>query len=329
MNDMNSRLLSVAEVSELIRQGQPLALAGDEALLASLPTGNWIAGTTPYFMTEQAGVCDRTKVFVQVLDGEQVTIESYDMDSLPGFLEDAPEQGYSIIILPAGSDVHRSYAENAPGFPEMYLKPVVGWVAGMHLDDLAGGVAVVVDGRTGESYRNRAVVLHASLPPGTSAMVHAVNLFEPDEGDDIEFSDTGFSAGHCLVNGEQKGLPAYFEDRGLDTRQPLLADYCGALINVSIQSLESPSGEVQFYAPVFKGVQYRVARPVADYPEAFARAMPEKPGRIIFGCNCILNYLHSGLEGRATPGLTGPVTFGEVAYQLLNQTAVYMTLVDD
>ncbi|KAA1175689.1 hypothetical protein FWJ25_00700 [Marinobacter salinexigens] len=329
MSDLNSRLLTVAEVSELIQQGLPLALAGDEALLASLPTGNWIAGSTPYFMTEHAGVCDRNKVFVQILDAEQVTIESYDMDALPGFLEDAPEQGYSIIILPAGSDVHRSYAENAPGFPEMYLKPVVGWVAGMHLDDLASGTAVVVDGRTGESFGNRAVVLHASLPPGVSAMVHAINLFEPDEGDDIEFSDTSFSARHCIVNGEQKGLPEYFEDRGLDTRQPLLADYCGALINVSIQSLESSSGAVQFYAPVFKGVQYRVARPVADYPEAFAQAMPAKPGRIIFGCNCILNYLHSGLEGRATPGLTGPVTFGEVAYQLLNQTAVYMTLVDD
>ncbi|TNE95614.1 MAG: hypothetical protein EP328_09525 [Gammaproteobacteria bacterium] len=329
MSDTNSSLLSVAEVSALIGKGVPLALAGDESVLAALPQGNWIAGTTPYFMTAEAGVCDRNRVFAQVLDAEQVSIETYDMESLPSFLEDAPEHGYSIIILPAGSEVHRSYAENAPGFPEMYLKPVVGWVAGMHLDDLGATTPRVVNGLTGESYENQAVVLHGSLPPGTSAIVHAINLFEPDEGDDIEFAETGFSARQGLVNGEQKALPEYFEDRGVDTRQPLLADYCGALVNVSIQSVDSGSGEVQFYAPVFRGIQYRVAKPVSDYPLAFAQAMPSNPGRIVFGCNCILNYLHSGLEGKKTPGLTGPVTFGEVAYQLLNQTAVFMTLVDD
>jgi hypothetical protein len=32
------------------------------------------------------------------------------------------------------------------------------------------------------------------------------------------------------------------------------------------------------------------------------------------------------LQGRQTARLTGPITFGEVAYQLLNQTAVYLTL---
>jgi len=39
-----------------------------------------------------------------------------------------------------------------------------------------------------------------------------------------------------------------------------------------------------------------------------------------------LNYLYSGLEGKKTGNVTGPITFGEVAYQLLNQTMVYMTI---
>ena len=43
----------------------------------------------------------------------------------------------------------------------------------------------------------------------------------------------------------------------------------------------------------------------------------------VFSCNCILNYLYGELEGKKTPPYTGPVTFGEVAYQLLNQTLVY------
>jgi light-regulated signal transduction histidine kinase (bacteriophytochrome) len=41
-----------------------------------------------------------------------------------------------------------------------------------------------------------------------------------------------------------------------------------------------------------------------------------------------LNYVHAGLEGRRTPGFLGPATFGEIAYQLLNQTLVYLRIAD-
>ena len=34
------------------------------------------------------------------------------------------------------------------------------------------------------------------------------------------------------------------------------------------------------------------------------------------------------LEGKKTDPFTGPVTYGEIAYQLLNQTLVYLELVD-
>lgn len=45
-----------------------------------------------------------------------------------------------------------------------------------------------------------------------------------------------------------------------------------------------------------------------------------------FACNCILNYLYSELEGKKVPTMLGPMTFGEIAYQLLNQTLVYLTI---
>ncbi|MGV8838548.1 DUF6976 family protein [Cellvibrio sp.] len=32
------------------------------------------------------------------------------------------------------------------------------------------------------------------------------------------------------------------------------------------------------------------------------------------------------MEGKKTRDLTGPITFGEVAYQLLNQTLVYLSI---
>ena len=46
----------------------------------------------------------------------------------------------------------------------------------------------------------------------------------------------------------------------------------------------------------------------------------------MFACNCVLNYLHGQLEGRRTGTVLGPMTFGEIAYQLLNQTMVYITV---
>jgi hypothetical protein len=34
------------------------------------------------------------------------------------------------------------------------------------------------------------------------------------------------------------------------------------------------------------------------------------------------------LEGKKVGAITGPTTFGEVAYQLLNQTMVYLKITD-
>ena len=54
----------------------------------------------------------------------------------------------------------------------------------------------------------------------------------------------------------------------------------------------------------------------------------DKRSDIVLSCNCILNHLCSELEGKKTGEITGPVTFGEVAYQLFNQTMVYLTVSD-
>jgi hypothetical protein len=116
-------------------------------------------------------------------------------------------------------------------------------------------------------------------------------------------------------------------ETGLDTRLPLVADYHGASVNVSFQAVDADRREVRFFAPVFAGVPYRHARPVPDYVDAFASALPSGiPERIALSCNCVLNYVHSSLEGRSTGDVVGPITFGEIAYQLLNQTMVYLAV---
>ena len=63
---------------------------------------------------------------------------------------------------------------------------------------------------------------------------------------------------------------------------------------------------------------------MADYLGALESAAGEKQQPAAFSCNCILNYLYAGLEGKRTGSITGPITFGEIAHQLLNQTIVQL-----
>jgi hypothetical protein len=75
-------------------------------------------------------------------------------------------------------------------------------------------------------------------------------------------------------------------------------------------------------------VDYHVAKPVDDYAAAFRAALAGRElDRAVMSCNCILNFLFGELEGKAIGGVQGPVTFGEIAYQLLNQTLVVLRVV--
>ena len=95
-----------------------------------------------------------------------------------------------------------------------------------------------------------------------------------------------------------------------------------------IQQIDHERGKVSFYAPVFAGIEYRHARPVGDYVAEFMRRLPPRADNIAFACNCILNFVYSNLEGRHTGSVLSPMTFGKIAYQLLNQTMVYLQVVD-
>lgn len=93
------------------------------------------------------------------------------------------------------------------------------------------------------------------------------------------------------------------------------------MINVSFRNADGEAGEVQFCAPPVPGVGYRLAEPQGDYVSTFAKRAGHA-GEKKMSCNCILDFLYGGLEGHSTGGFTGPVTFGEIAYVLLNQTLV-------
>jgi len=324
----SAKLVSISQASDLINSGKYLNIAGDEAALTQLPKGNWIGGTIPYFMADEGGTVSRDRVFVNEIEvfGDAPTIRFYDVESLPQLCRNAPENGYTILVVPAFGPCHSAFAENAPNYEEMYMKPLIGWVAGVHLDDLGKTTPKVVLGTTGELSDQHVVAMDVPLPPAKFAHIDIVNLFQPSEGEAITFDATGFAAGNCLINGKSANLADYLTTNKIDTRLPLVADYCGAMINVSIKSVDTAAKRVDFYAPVFPGVTYRIAAPVSDYVNGFQAALPKLDTSIVFSCNCILNFLYSDLEGKRTANITGPITFGEIAYQLLNQTLVYLTI---
>ena len=322
-------MLGIEELKAKMAQGGYYFVAAAEELLKQLPKGNWIGGTIPLFMTEQGGIQARDKAYALKLPTyiTRAEIRVYDEKSLANIYKDAPGNGFSLIIIPASSKTHLSFALNAPGYEEFASSPLAGWISGVPLPNIDRAVPKVFDGRTSQALDNAAVVMHLTLPKGKTAVVGIINIFEPSDGDILTFPGDGFKTSDVLVNGQKRNFAQYIAEKELDTKLPLVADYGGAMINVSFNEVAAPGGEVSFFAPVFRNTKYRHAKPVGEYLRAF---MDQKPGgiddRILFSCNCMLNYIHSGLEGKRTIGFTGPVTFGEIAYQLLNQTAVYVEI---
>ena len=333
MTSFHGKLMSVSDFQSLLATfpEELYAVAGDERLLARLPKGNWVGGTIPYLMTdEKGGLTTRDLLLVQELPGDERAagmVSVYDEKTIAHITADTPANGYTLLMIPAFSDVHLAYGKKAPQFKDLFLHPIVGWITGIHLDDLGKEKAKVFNGKTGETYTDRAIACHVPLPAGKTAVVDMVNIFERSDGPDIRFEADGFSVTDCSVDGQKTNFSRWLAQNKVDTHRPLIADYNGALVNVSIRSVDSAAGTVALYAPVFKGMTYRLAKPVLDYVQAFKSATSTMSHDVPFACNCVLNYLYGELEG-AHAGLPGPCTFGEIAYQLLNQTMVYCDVVD-
>ncbi|MBD3339017.1 MAG: hypothetical protein GF353_07905 [Candidatus Lokiarchaeota archaeon] len=326
---MNKVMFSVEEITKKINQGDSLLLAGDEHLLKQLPKGNWIGGTIPYFMSHVGGLSTQEKIYGTKLPEYVIdtSIRVYDEDSIKNVYIDEGEMDFSFIIMPAGCSLHFSFALNAHTFEGFATHPLIGWISGVHLDDLGKIKPLIFDGSSSSFYENKAVVIHVKIPESHYAEVNIINIFEQGDGDSIIFSEDGFSAKEALINGRNLNFAKYIKENKIDTRLPLVADYSGAMINTSFQNVDEKNNKVDFYAPIFKGFEYKLAQPIEDYISKFINQIPkDNVENIIFACNCILNYLYSELEGKKTGEITGPITFGEIAYTLVNQTLAYLTI---
>jgi len=320
-------LMSLQETIKCIENGRCLAIAGDEGLLSKLPKGKWIGGTIPYFMAEDGGKVSKEHIYVHDLTdvAPSAVIKSYELEDLPKINEDSPEFGFSIVIIPSASPAHIAYAQDAPNYHGFFMKPILGWISGVHLDDLGKVSPKVFNGATGGVSDKKAIVMHCSIDENKTAIVNILNLFKQGDGDSITFEEEGFSIKNCLINGKQRNFAEYLKENKIDTRHPLVADYCGAMVNVSFQGINEADGAVNLYAPVFRDVEYKIAGSVDNYVEAFKKVLP-KDVSPVFTCNCILNFLYSELEGQVVEKMYGPITFGEIAYQLVNQTLVYLEI---
>lgn len=133
---MKTQIRTVKQVAELIKTGKTLLIAGDEKLLKQLPKGSWIAGTIPYLMDYSGGIFTESELFITELPGYVLSTKQvvYDDDSISSVYSDAYTNGFSVIIMPSGSDIHSSFSLNSGKYHGFANKPLVGWVSGINLD---------------------------------------------------------------------------------------------------------------------------------------------------------------------------------------------------
>lgn len=323
-----NNLLPLKDTIRLIENGYRLILSGDESILKELPRGNWIGGTSPYFMTKNGYFMTRDLISVVVLPPAitMVTTQFYDADALRGIAADGSEHGFTVLILPRSSSLLQEFSKNVASYPGIFNRPLIGWVSGVAMHERTTTQAKVVDGVTGEWSADRGIALHATLKPQVVAEVGIVNPFRQGDGDSITVDLAGFVFRQVRINGRLTDLAAYLRETQTDVRLPLVANYTGALVNVSIRSVDHDSGEVTFFGPLFPHVEYKLAAPAQDYKQVLDSKLKQIQPPPLLMVSCVLNSVYAEATSVCDGHILGPISFGEIAYGLLNQTAVYMVL---
>ena len=308
----------------LINSGKLLHIAGAQALLRKLPKGNWIGGSSEYWAKNSNQPVSGEQLLVFELDFDTFCIKTYTENTIETFTDDTYSNGFSIVIIPAETKVLHAYAKNSPNYKDIFIKNVVGWIAGTKTED----PPVVVNGQTGEVLTNEAVILSVSLPEEKMATVKVVNIFTADENSPIiEFTEESFFTKTFLVNKKEEVIVDYAKEHNINLQLPFVAEYSGSEVNTSIVNIADDK-VITFGAPLFKGITYRFAKPMGEYSKVFVERISNIEDKdCLFSCNCISNMLHGDLQKYDLGGFYGPYVYGEIAYQLVNQTLVYLQIV--
>lgn len=325
-----NELLTPEEANAVIARGCVLHIAGDERALRRLRPGNWIGGTTPYILTNEGGVVERDKVFVTELPvrPDAISTSFVDIGHIPAISVEAPRFGFTLVVMPAMSEIHNIYGLTSANIPGIRDIAVMGWVSGLHADDLGKTKAKVFNGLTGEVADDRIVVMRARLPSSKQAKVDIVNLVEPEEDTALVFDTPSFTVRDCEINGERQNFYDFAVRKGVGVHQPLVTDLNGEPICVSLRSLDAQTRTVQLFAPVMRGHVYRFGDAVSGFRDRLIRTIEERALRPVLACQCFHNYAFGGLQAPSPYPLPGPVVFGELAHVLMNQTLVCLSIKD-
>jgi len=321
---MTQGLFTPEEVSAMIRAGHNLLLAGDAKLLSQLPAGNWIGGSTPYFILyPENRTTSFDEIFVTQLPDFITTVEvrEYDETNIQNIFLDGPQNGFTIVIMPFASPVAVEYSINATNYENFAVHPVCGWLTGLPLDIIMTEKSYSASGIGPNLFSDKAVAMHISLPETKYAEIKIFNPYKQGNGDSIMFEESSLLVKDAIINGEKRNFAEYLRAIGYDMLMPLVANYSGAMINDVVCAMDGDV--VPMSAPVFKHVDYRFA--VVDEAIAEPSLMNDK---IVFSITCIGNFLQPDICAQYLRKMNGPVVFGEIAYQQIGQTTVYV-IVDD
>ena len=321
---MTQGLFTPAEVSAMILAGDNLLLAGDAKLLSQLPAGNWIGGSTPFFILHPENrTTSFDRIFVSQLPDfvTNVDVREYDETNIQNIFKDGPQNGFTVLIMPYASPVALEYSVNATNYEDFAVYPVCGWLSGQPLEIIMTEKSVTASGIGPCVSSEKGVAMHITLPESKYAEVHIFNPYKQGTGDSIMFEESSLVVKDAMINGEKRNFAEYLRGIGYDMQMPLIASYSGAMINDVICDISGPV--VPMSAPVFKDVDYRLG--VVDDAIVEPTLMSDK---IIFSVTCIGNFLQPHICEQYLRKMNGPVVFGEIAYQQIGQTTVYVT-VDD
>lgn len=327
---MEGRLYTLEEAVELIKQEKILIIAADDSLLKQLPDGKWIGGSNPYMLGEDGGKYSVDQLFIKDFTEAAVNmnIKTYDETDIKNITTDAYGNGLIIAILPSFSPVHYEFAVHAPSFENQFVNPLLGWISGDTPEKTLPGVPTTYVGN--KRYTDRGVVMNLELPDDKVGRIEIISVLNPDpKSDELVFDQDGFKNTKVKVNGEERDLYEYFEIVNHVYSLPLMADYSGAKINIGFIKDEA-NKRALFCAPVYKDTVYKVVTNATnEYEKEFFEAFDkDKNANIEYSISCIYNYFNFELEGKPLRKTCATFTWGEIAYQLLNITHVYLVIED-
>ena len=320
-------IYSIGEVEQLVKQGHSLVIAGEEEYLRLLSPGNWIGAVANRYLGTGADEIEPGMLFAFDLSEHLLTsrVCVYQSFNLDGLQRDCYGHGFSVVLMPAFSEVHRFYGIYSATLGYRYLNPVIGWVAGANLGTADMLEPLVIDGLTGRIYPDRAVVLHCLLKSDIDAKMQVINIFEPGDGDSMVFPEASFIARSCYVNGKLANLVDYWHEVDPNPQLPLVASIGGALVNVMpLQPVGHNS--ITMCSALIPGVEYRFAKPPEQMAAQLHRRVNELAENTILltCCELLRPYLNSStLQRTDLQAIYAP---GETAYSLQNFTMVGLSL---